>query len=297
MGQRIDSRAVGLDTGLALMRWLTGAENLHYGDWTGLTVAAGNLRQAQEAYTDRLVGLLPPGALRILDIGGGAGQTAQRLIGLGHRVEIVIPSAFLAARCRVNAPEAKVHECRFEEFTGTGPFDLCLFSESFQYVPLEDGLPRCARLLAPGGRVLIADCFRTPAYRGRSVDGPKPGGGHPEDAFRAALSRGGWQVLHDEDITDRVAPSIDLEQELFNVLGTGITRLRDELAVKRPLALRLARVLGGLVLGRRRRDNLMVRLTGRTRTADAFRTYNRYRVMLLVPLAQGADAPHIGAVS
>lgn len=222
MGQKIDTRAVGLDTGLALIKWLTGAENLHYGLWDGLDLAAGNLRRAQDAYTDKLFALLPPGPLRILDIGGGAGETARKLLALGHSVDIVVPSAYLAGRCRENAPDARVHECMFQDYTGQGPFDLCLFSESFQYIPLADSLPRCLPLLAPGASVLIADCFRTEAYQGRDIDGPKPGGGHSLAAFRAALARFPFATTHDEDITDSVAPSIDLEQGFFNVLGRGL---------------------------------------------------------------------------
>ena len=98
MGQKIDTQAVGLDVGLAFIHWLTGAENLHYGLWSGLEVTAGNLRQAQDAYTVKLFGYLPEGRLRILDIGGGAGETAKKLLALGHSVEIVVPSPFLAAR-------------------------------------------------------------------------------------------------------------------------------------------------------------------------------------------------------
>ncbi len=70
----------------------------------GLDVSAGNLRRAQDAYTEKLFALLPPGPLRILDIGGGAGETAKKLLALGHSVEIVVPSAYLAGRCRANAP-------------------------------------------------------------------------------------------------------------------------------------------------------------------------------------------------
>ena len=283
MANRIDTQAVGLDTGLALIRWLTGAESLHYGDWTGLELAAGNLRRAQDAYTDRLLALFPPGRLRILDIGGGAGETARRLLALGHSVEIVVPSAYLAARCRLNAPGAVVHETTFEAFDGQGPFDLCLFSESFQYIPVEASLPKCRALLAPGGAVVLADCFRSDAYQGRAVHGPQPGGGHVLSHVRNQMAAGGWTIAEEHEITEAVAPSIDLEQGFFNVLGHGITRLRDEMAAKRPGSLWVLRRLIGLALGPVQRARLMDRLTGTSRDAAAFRRFNHYMLMRLLP--------------
>lgn len=281
MGQKIDTRAVGLDTGLALMRWLTGAENLHYGLWTGLEITAGNLRRAQDAYTERLFAALPPDPLRILDIGGGAGETARKLIALGHSVEIVVPSAFLADCCRRNAPEAAVHECTFEAFAGAGPFDLCLFSESFQYIPIMDSLPKCAALLAPGGHVLIADCFRTDAYLGREEHGPQPGGGHRLSTFRAALLSVPFEVAEEEDLTEAVAPSIDLEQGFFNVIGTGLQRSSTELAQKKPLVSWMITRLTALFVKRKRRERLWQRLTERDRTSEAFKIYNRYLLLKL----------------
>lgn len=281
MAKKIDTRAVGLDVGLAFIRWLTGADNLHYGLWTGLEVTAGNLRAAQDAYTVKLFGYLPKGPLRILDIGGGAGETAKKLLALGHSVEIVVPSAFLAARCRVNAPEAVVHECRLEDFNGSGPFDLCLFSESFQYIPLRESLPRCDRLLAPGGQILIADCFRAEGFQGRKAIGAQPGGGHGERPFRAAVETSAFHIVAEEDITAAVAPSIDLEQQLYAVLGHGVTRLSDELRDKRPLGRWMLVRLIGLFLSRKRRANLMQRLTGGTRTSEVFKQFNRYRILRL----------------
>ena len=281
MAEKIDTRAVGLDVGLAFIRWLTGAENLHYGLWTGLEVTAGNLRQAQDAYTVKLFGYLPQRPLRILDIGGGAGETARKLIALGHKVEIVVPSAFLAERCRQNAPAAVVHQCTFEAFAGTGPFDLCLFSESFQYIPTAESLPKAARLLAPGGMVLIADCFRTEAYLGRTKHGPQPGGGHRLAGFREELAASAFHLTGEEDITDAVAPSIDLEQQLFNVIGHGVTRVSDEIRTKRPAAhWSLGRFIA-LFLSKKRRTNLMRRLTGNERSAEVFRTFNRYLILTL----------------
>ena len=281
MAEKIDTRAVGLDVGLAFIRWLTGAENLHYGLWSGLEVTAGNLRTAQDGYTAKLFGYLPEGRLRILDIGGGAGETAKKLLALGHSVEIVVPSPFLAARCRETARGAVVHETTFEAFQGQGPYDLCLFSESFQYIPLAESLPKCARLLSPGGMVLIADCFRTEAYKGRQAEGPQPGGGHRLTAFREAVEGSPFVIETEEDITEAVAPSIDLEQQLFHVLGHGVTRVSDEVRAKRP-ATHWALAKGiAVFLSRKRRENLMQRLTGTTRTAEAFRLYNRYQIIRL----------------
>ncbi len=166
-------------------------------------------------------------------------------------------------------------------FHREGPFDLCLFSESYQYIPLEQGLPRCLPLLVPGGQVLIADCFRTAAYRGRAVDGPKPGGGHPLAAFRQLLAGLPLRVTHDEDITDSVAPSIDLEQGFFNVLGQGLESFQAEVRTKRPRGWWWTTRALRLFLSERRRENLMRRLTDRSRTAEAFRHYNRYCILRL----------------
>lgn len=281
MTNKIDSKAVGLDVGLALIRWLTGAENLHYGLWTGLDVTAGNLRAAQDAYTAQLFSELPPGVLRILDIGGGAGETAKKLIALGHTVEIVVPSSYLAERCRQNAPEAVVHECTFQDYTGKGPFDLCLFSESFQYIPIMDSLPKCADLLTPDGHVLIADCFRTDAYLGRAEHGPQPGGGHRLSSFRAALLSNPFEIVAEHDITEAVAPSIDLEQGFYNVCGLGVTRTASEIKSKKPLVNWLLTRVVRLFLSRKRRENLMQRLNGNDRNSTAFQTYNTYVIAKL----------------
>ncbi len=233
MRRKLDTRAIGLDAGLEFIRWVTGAENLHYGLWDGLDVSAGNLRAAQDAYTEKLFSHMPKGQLRILDIGGGAGETAAKLLALGHAVQIVVPSSLLAARCRANAPNAQVHECKFEEFNTIDRFDLCLFSESFQYVPLKFGLSKALSLLDDGGEVLIADCFRSEAFQG-SGEGGITGGGHPIGAFRAELSRQPLKVISEEDITASVAASIDLEQGLFNVIGYALSRVDIELKEKRP---------------------------------------------------------------
>lgn len=277
---KIDTRAIGLDVGLEFVRWLTGAENLHYGLWDGLDVTAANLRAAQEAYTDKLFKLLPEEPCRILDIGGGAGETAKKLIALGHEVEIVVPSPVLAARCRENAPGAIVHECMFEDYPGAGPFDLCLFSESYQYIPLDQGVPRCLGLLKSGGDIVLSDCFRSEGFKiapGQST----VGGGHKIAEFRAALSGWAVEVQSEEDITAATAPSVEIEQGLFNVLGAALTRVDSELEATRPkLRWALDKVLR-VILNERKRSRLDQRLNQQTRNRDVFTANNVYLMMKL----------------
>ncbi len=280
---KIDTRAIGLDTALALSRWLTGKEHLHYGLWTGLDIAAGNVGRAQDAYSARLFALLPDRAgLRILDIGGGAGETAKKLIALGHSVEIVVPSAYLAERCRVNAPQARVHECYFQDLQSDGGFDLCLFSESFQYIPLPLSLQKARGLLAPGGEILIGDCFRSDGFRADPTF-YTVGGGHAIGLFRAAVAAEPLMVLAEQDITEAVAPSIDLEQALFNVLGVGLSGFEREIKAKRPWRHWMLHRALHLLMNGRKRARLAQRLFERARTSDTFIANNRY---LLIRLAQ-----------
>ncbi|MCC5986104.1 MAG: methyltransferase domain-containing protein [Pararhodobacter sp.] len=280
---KIDTRTIGLDVALAFSRWLTGAENLHYGDWTGLEVTAANTLAAQEAYTARLLGHMKPGAgQRILDIGGGAGETARKLTLMGHKVEIVVPSAFHAERCRHNAPEANVHECRFEEFSGTGPFDLCLFSESFQYIAPDNALGKARALLASGGEILIGDCFRIGTAHAEPGQRP-PGGGHDLALMRDEIARQGLAVLAEEDITEAVAPSIELERGFYMVIGHAIDRIDAALREQRPLQRRAIAGLVRLMLNRPRRERLRARLDGRDRSAAQFIAANRYLIWRLAP--------------
>ncbi|MEM9435898.1 MAG: methyltransferase domain-containing protein [Pseudomonadota bacterium] len=277
---KLDTRAIGLDGGLKFIRWLTGAEHLHYGYWPGIDVNAGNFGRAQEAYTAKLFEQLPKEPSRVLDIGGGAGETAKKLLALGHSVDIVVPSALLAERCRANAAGATVHEMGFEQYAGAGPFDLCLFSESYQYIPLEIGLARCLDLLSPNGQVVIADCFRREGVS-FGTDVQRVGGGHPIQRFRETLAGLPLETVHEEDITSAVAPSVEIEQELFNVIGYTLGRIDTELEAKRPFQRSVLNRLWRVLTSARTRTRLDQRLNQRTRTAEAFEAYNHYLILRL----------------
>lgn len=282
MSNKLDTRAIGLDVGLSFTNWVTGADNLHYGLWDGLEANAGNLHAAQAAYTTKLFKLLPKGKLRILDIGGGAGETARKLLALGHSVDIVVPSEFLAKRCRENAPEANVHECMFEDLETDGAFDLCLFSESFQYIPMNVALEKSMSLLTDNGHIIVADCFRSETFEDHIIDA-KVGGGHPVLEFRQLLTQLPLLTLSEEDITDSVSQSVDIEQGLFNVFGLAITRIDAELSLKKPKTRWILHRIICLFFNKRKRYRLNQRLNEQTRNAANFRDYNRYLMVKLEP--------------
>ena len=283
MSNKLDTKAIGLDVGLAAVKFLTGKENLHYGIWDDLDTCAANVGPAQEAYTELLFTLLPKGGpLRILDIGGGAGETARKLTALGHSVDIIIPSPYLANRCRENAPLANVHECMMEQFTGSGPYDVCLFSESFQYIPMDYSLPKATELLAENGVIIIADCFRRDAYYAsdRTI---RVGGGHSVTKFHETVHVHDLGIVSSQDITQSVSASVQIEQDFFNVMGLGLTRIDEELESKKPWVKKIIRGFLGLILSRRRRAKLANRLVGTDRSAANFENLNQYLMMVLRP--------------
>ena len=280
---KIDTRTLGLDLGAELIRFVTGRENLHYGCWDeGVEVCAGNLRQAQEAYSNKVKGCFPQGQLKILDVGGGCGEFAKNLFLDGHNVEIVVPSASLAARCRVNAgSEVRVHLARFEDFQPVSRFDLCLFSESFQYIPINVALSKAKECLQDSGEILISDCFRTAEFYAEFADIGLVGGGHSLADFRDAISTGSFETLHEEDITEAVAPSVDLEQKLYNMLGASVERLDRDLVVAFPFRRKLLDLAVRYFVDKRKLGRLKRRLFGNFRNAESFCRYNRYLILRL----------------
>lgn len=213
MTSTVDSKEVGLVAGLNLFNFFLGTRDLHYGLWQDdLEVCIQNLPEAQKRYSDFLIGHIPGGVHRILDVGCGAGGLACELLERGYHVEGVSPSPLLSEAAVNAAGEGfKIHEGRFEDvsFTDHDKFDLVMFSESFQYIALDSVLANASKRLKPGGHVLICDFFKTGAP-GKSVIG----GGHPIDKFRQALQNSGLELLEDIDITRETAPNLDIVDQM-----------------------------------------------------------------------------------
>lgn len=289
--KKADSRNLGLEFYLAVSRFLTGEENLHYGVWTGLEVVASNLGASHRAYTEQLMQLLPAHSaaisdrtgVRILDIGGGAGVPAAHMLALGHAVDVVVPAGILPDRVRVNAPAARVFETRFEEFAAPADradgYDVCLFGESFQYIPFVLALDKALGLLAPGGVIIIADCFRNEDYyilRQTDPEGARVGGGHRLSEVRAKLATMPMRIEVEREVTEAVAPSVEIQQGLLRVMGAGFETVDKGLAESRPVVHGVLAFLARALVSRRRRERLRERVFGEGRNRTAFAACNTY---------------------
>tara|TARA_B100000161_G_scaffold141073_1_gene100122 strand:- start:768 stop:1658 length:891 start_codon:yes stop_codon:yes gene_type:complete len=281
------SRLVGLDIALKVSSFVTGKEHLHYGLWEKLDVTLENLGKAQEAYTNLLFKYLPKKEpqkkLEILDIGGGAGENAKKLIERGHRVTIIVPSKILAEHAKINTnKKAEILITTFEDYRPKyNSFDLCLFAESFQYIPIKTALKKASILLKNNGEILIADCFRSDKKQIGIIR--QPGGGASLKSMEKELEIQKFKILVRKEITKLVAPSVELEQKFYNTLGFSINRIVTSLNVNRPITLKFLKIIYKIFFSKRRRKRLEKRLFENTRTADSFIKYNHYMIYKLRP--------------
>ena len=281
------SRLVGLDIALKVSSFVTGKEHLHYGLWEKLDVTLENLGKAQEAYTNLLFKYLPKKEpqkkLEILDIGGGAGENAKKLIERGHRVTIIVPSKILAEHAKINTnKKAEILITTFEDYIPKyNSFDLCLFAESFQYIPIKTALKKASILLKNNGEILIADCFRSDKKQIGIIR--QPGGGASLKSMEKELEIQKFKILVRKEITKLVAPSVELEQKFYNTLGFSINRIVTSLNVNRPITLKFLKIIYKIFFSKRRRKRLEKRIFENTRTADSFIKYNHNMIYKLRP--------------
>ncbi|MDP5339300.1 MAG: class I SAM-dependent methyltransferase [Nodularia sp. (in: cyanobacteria)] len=200
---------------------LTGSSYLHYGYWEviptiGEELTLTHLRKAQEAYTTKLFSFIPPETKSVLDVGCGIGGNAKSLWERGLSVEGLAPDAIQEEKFIQNTNgKIPFYLTTFEDFQTSNSYDLVLFSESSQYMAVEDLAQGTARLLNRGGYLLIADMMRFDAEYKEGIFSNC----HIAHELQAALEKAGFKLIKSEDISQSIAPTIDLCLSNFRTFG------------------------------------------------------------------------------
>jgi MPBQ/MSBQ methyltransferase len=212
---RYQNAAIDFYTGL------TGTSYLHYGYWEPLPASVDDLtiprlRVAQAAYATKLLDLIPAGVDQILDVGCGIGGNAKTMIERGFDVEALAPDP-LQQQKFIKYTEGKVpfHLSKFEDYQTDRKYDLVLFSESSQYISVADLATGTAKLLQPGGYLLMADMLRSDANYTEGIFANC----HVNSELHAGLVQAGFKLIQTEDISAAIAPTIDISIETFRVYG------------------------------------------------------------------------------
>ena len=221
--RKVDSKEVGLELGLMIFKFFLKSEYLHYGYFKdNLPTDIQNLKKAQENYTELLMSHIPDGTKYILDVGCGSGKTAQTLTKAGYKVECVSPGTILTNYAQnLLGDTVEIHNFKFEDLSLDKKYDLILFSESFQYIPLDQSIERALKLLTPKGHIMICDFFKTDAP-GKS----QLGGGHPFSNWQTTLESysNRININVEMDITNETAPTIDLVNQLSNEVFAPVSK-------------------------------------------------------------------------
>jgi MPBQ/MSBQ methyltransferase len=216
---------------------ITDSIYLHYGYWeqkptSNDDLTAANLRIAQAAYIKHLASFIPAEVKNILDVGCGIGGNSVYLSAQGFHIEGLAPDQLQQEKYLQNTQnKSKFHLSRFEDFQSSAKYDLLLFSESTQYITAQDIAQGAAKLLAPNGYVLMCDMMLLDAnYTSGIYSNCRL---LPE--LKAAMSKAGFKLVKEEDISDKVRPSLDLYVFIFKSFGmTTIKYLSDLVMIAVP---------------------------------------------------------------
>lgn len=205
---------------------LTNSPYLHYGYWENIPVPPEELtmsrfREAQAAYAALIANHIPQGIKTILDVGCGIGGNATYLMGKGYTVDGLAPDSFQQEKFLAKTQgKAKFYLTTFEKFQAEQSYDLVLFSESSQYMASKDIALGAAKVLSPGGYVLLVDMMRTDANYKEGMFSNC----HEVKEFQQTMQEAGFRLVETKDISEQILPSLDLYIQEFRTYGMSTIR-------------------------------------------------------------------------
>jgi 2-polyprenyl-3-methyl-5-hydroxy-6-metoxy-1,4-benzoquinol methylase len=272
--KKVDSKEVGLEIELLIFKFFLKTEYLHYGMFTpDIEIDITNLGKAQQKYAEFLFSNIPDGVKTILDVGCGSGKTAKELMARGYTVDAVSPGVWLTEYARkLTEGRADIFQSKFEDLNIDRKYDLVLFSESFQYIPMDVSLKKARTLLNSNGHIMICDFFKTDPEKTSLL-----GGGHEYDKWIKVLKKEPVQVIKEQDITRETSYTIDLVNALSKEVLHPVFNLGFMLGEDRfPLVMKLVKWKYKKKLEKMQRKHF-----SGERSGENFRRYKKYMFYLL----------------
>lgn len=223
---------------------------LHYGYFDDPEVAPerisfDDLRRAQLRYAEKLLELMDDPDQPVLDAGSGMGGMLGLLRSAGYEVTGLTPDRFQIEHIRRTYPSIPVLHCRFEDLAADRfrdrfrvHFGTIIHSESLQYMDPEGVFAVLGQIQGSNCQWIVADYFRredgegAPAARRRP---PRNRSGWRIGDFRDRLREHGFRIVHEEDITAHVLPTLGFARLLADRIGLpALDFARDKLRAKTP---------------------------------------------------------------
>ena len=109
-------------------------------------------------YHERLLGSVPAGCRRALDVGCGLGAFARRLAPVAGEVDAIEADATIVRQARdASAGFANVNviQADFMTWTPDEPYDFVSMIAVLHHLPFDDAVTKAARALRPGGALAV----------------------------------------------------------------------------------------------------------------------------------------------
>jgi SAM-dependent methyltransferase len=203
---------IALNLGIKLLE----LKHLHYGYFEKSQLAVfQNLSSAQDRYVEFLLSHIPAGVKKIVDVGCGTGEVAKLLLDKGYEVICIAPDEFLIEKTKEKTGNRATYFQDLYENIADIPAhsqDLILMSESCQYIKPDPGWEQNKRILKTGGYLLVCDFFKM-----KPIDNPAVSkSGQPYDNFIQRSKDNKFQLLVEKNITENIAPTMDIFQKLID---------------------------------------------------------------------------------
>ena len=193
-------------------------------------LSLNDLARAQARYAELIFEQVADIRGPILDVGCGVGGLLDLMHSRGLDATGLTPDRLQFEYLRTQRPDLKVIHSALESLDTSShhrQFEALITAESLQYLRLEQALRSIDELLAPTGRWIICDCFRT--------DGNSKGGGQNWSQFLELLKGRRWRIVFEKDISLNVLPTFAHVHMLYGRVGLPLLNFgASEFERKRP---------------------------------------------------------------